>query len=702
LAENITAKGLRCGVDIGGTFTDLVIVDEKSATIYIDKCLTTPTDPSVGVLSGLTSLTKEYGLDPKDIANIIHATTLMTNALIERKGAKTGLVTTKGFRDVLEIGREIRYDLYDLFLELPQPLVPRQLRKEVSERTTSDGQIYTALDVDELKEVAGELEDAGVKAVAVCFLHSYVNSEHELTARRILVQEYPHLVVSLSCEVAPEIREYERASTTVANAYVQPLTAQYLGHLEEELADLGFCGNLYMMLSSGGISTTKTAREFPVRLIESGPAAGALVGGFYGTLVGEDDVIAFDMGGTTAKICLVEKGQPMTTFTFEAARVQRFKRGSGLPLKAPSIELIEIGAGGGSIAHVNEIGLLKVGPQSAGAHPGPACYGFGGSEPTVTDAGLVLGYLNPEYFLGGEMTLDVEAARESIRRQVGAPLKLDEIEAAWGIYDIVNENMASATRIQIAEKGRDPRRYTLVATGGGGPLHAYRVAKKLQIKSIICPLGAGVASAIGLLVAPPKLEFVRSYVTGLDEVDWERLNGVYEEMEGQGTSTLREAGVTEAQMRLSRMADMRYVGQGHEIVVAVPSGRLTPESLDVIENAFHRLYEEVYGRSTKDVPIEALNWRSIASGPYPEVTFITDRRVKTEATAAGVGKGTRQAFLPESGGFVEIPVYDRYQLLPGARFNGPAIIEEKESTVLVGPEADFHVDAYRNVVMELR
>lgn len=700
--ENTATVPFKCGVDIGGTFIDLVLLDEQTGRVTTDKFLSPPENPAIGVLQGITRLLRRHGLTEASVGSLIHATTLMTNALIERKGARTALITTRGFRDILGMRREMRYDMYDLFLEIPKPLVPRHLRKEVAERVLSNGQVHTDLDVAELCAVARELVDQRkVEAVAICFLHSYLNPAHETMARQILLAEYPHLAVSLSWEVAREIREYERTVTAVANAYVQPLAHRYLEHLETELADRGFRGSFYIMLSNGGLTTVKTAKRFPVRLLESGPAAGALVARYFGGLAGEENVMAFDMGGTTAKICLIDDGEPMTAFAFEAARVQRFKKGSGLPLKIPAIELIEIGAGGGSIASINELGLLTVGPESAGARPGPACYGRGGSSPTVTDADLLLGYLNPAYFLGGEMRLDVEAARTAVRQQVGEPAGLDELQAAWGIYEIANEHMAAAARIHVTEKGRDPRRYTLVATGGAGPIHAYRLARKLGIKKVVYPLGAGVASALGLLVTPPKVEFVHSYFTMLHALDWEKLNQIYAELEAQAVAVLHEAGVAAAEVRLSRTADMRYVGQGYEIPVPVPGGRLSGAHLDAMEQAFRERYRALYGRAPSDVRIEALNWRLAASGPNREARFSIDADTVPAGEPGDPHKGRRRAYFPELGGFVDVPVYDRYRLRSGTTFTGPAIVEEKESTVLVGPDAIFRVDTYQNLVVEL-
>lgn len=701
MSANQEMNRYRVSVDIGGTFTDLAVTDERAERLYVEKCLTTPDDPSVGVLDGLRRIVENFPVAPEGTYNIIHATTLITNALVERKGAKTGLVSTKGFRDVLEIGREARYDLYDLFIEKPEPLVPRYLRREVSERMTSNGQPFTPLDHKELRDVLADLASEEVEAVAICFLHSYANPDHEVAAKQVMLEHHPAIFVSVSHEVAPEIREYERTSTTVANACVQPLAERYLGRLEQELGQMGFRGRLFIMLSDGGITTVDTARRFPIRLIESGPAGGALIGSFYGKLAGEEDAIAFDMGGTTAKICSIHGGQPSTAPVFEAGRIHRFKKGSGIPISAPSIELIEIGAGGGSIAYVDTMGLLKVGPESAGAEPGPASYGFGGVHPTVTDADLVLGYLNPDYFLGGRMKLSKEAAVTAIQSELAGSLGLSGIGAAWGVYETVSENMATAIRIHIAEKGRDPAKHTLIATGGAGPVHAYRVAQKVGLPKVVCPRGAGVASAFGLLVAAPRMELVHSYPSKLERLDWDKLNELYEGMEIRATTILREAGLNEDQISLARLADMRYTGQGHEIQVPVLGGRLGDKDLQAMTESFHGAYERLYGRSSRDVAVEALTWRLIAQGPIPRLEPMIRSSISSVQSTDGPLSGRREAYFPDTGGFIEVDVYDRYQMAPGQGFEGPAIIEERESTVVVGPGAPFEVDSWGNLIIRL-
>jgi N-methylhydantoinase A len=687
------------GIDIGGTFTDMVLLDTTTSQLAVYKCLTTPANPADGVMQGLADWFASTGVGPQAVGAVIHATTLITNSLIERKGAVTGLLTTEGCRDVLAIGRENRYDLYDLALELPTPLVPRRLRREVRERMRNTGEVYIPLDVPSLRQAAADLVQAGVQSLAVCFLHAHVNDRHEQEARRVLVQSYPNLFLSLSSEVAREIGEYERTCTTVVNAYVQPLARRYLGEMQRRLQDFGLRGDLSIMLSSGGVTTVEAAGQVPVKMIESGPAAGALAGSFFGGLGAQSHVIAFDMGGTTAKACLIDHGQPVVTFKFEAARVQRFKKGSGFPLQIPAIDLLEVGAGGGSIARVDAMGLLKVGPQSAGAEPGPACYGRGGRYPTVTDADLVLGYLNPDYFLGGAMALDYAAAEAAIRDHVAQPLGLELPRAAWGIHDIINEQMASAMRIHIAEKGRDPRDYTIVATGGAGPLHAYRIAEKLHIGHILCPLAAGVASTIGLLVAPPKVDLVHSRVWRLAEMDWPALNRLYAELKVQAETLLRSMGGTRTHMTLQRLADMRYVGQGHQVVVPLPEGELGPQHQTAIEANFEHAYRQLYGRTLTGVPIEGITWRLTAQGQGTSIDFATAHALSTDTSAAE--RGQRPVYLPETGGFVEVPVYNRYALHPGSSFEGPAVVEERESTVVIGQGGHCRVDTYGNLRVTL-
>jgi N-methylhydantoinase A len=689
---------LRLGVDVGGTFTDFALVDDVSGKLSVNKCLTTPGDPSEAIMNGLRALLEKEGLQPSQIDVIVQGTTLATNALIERKGAKTALITTQGFRDILELRREVRYDLFDLFIEMPEPLVPRDLRLGVRERIDKDGGIATELDESQLKELVNQLTGQGVESVAVCFLNSYANSQHERRAGEIIAQHAPAVSVSLSSEVAGALREDERFSTAAINAYVGPLSERYLTNLSRKMAEVGFNGALFIMLSNGGLTTFENAKKFPVRLIESGPAGGTMAAVFYADLLHTGNLVAFDMGGTTAKISMVQEGKPALTATFEAARLRRFMKGSGLPVMIPAIDLMEIGAGGGSIGWVDSLGLLRVGPESSGADPGPACYGLGGDNPTVTDAALVLGYLDPDYFLGGEMKLDKEKAMQALRKKIAEPLGLDAIDAAWGIHRVITENMASAARIHILEKGKDPRRFSLLAFGGAGPIHAWQTAKLVGSSRIISPLAAGVMSALGFLVTPVSNDFVRTYMCRLDEVDWQRANELLEDMERRGLEQVVAGGVAPSEITVTRTADMRYARQGREINVPLPNGKLSAGSVATITQSFHSAYQELYSRHLTNVPIEIVSWKVLTSGPRPTVQFrnVESGRNRSESAL----KGRREVYFAEYKGFSDCPVYDRYRMGPGFALDGPAVVEEKESTLVVGPGGKLKIDDYLNAIVE--
>ena len=696
----MSAQNYRVGVDIGGTFTDLIVVNEETGAFAVGKVLTTPADPSQAVETVLVETLQQAGLDLATVRDLVHGTTLVTNAVIERKGARTALLTTQGFRDSIEIGRENRYDLYDLMLEQPRPLVPRHLRFDVPQRTLADGSTLLELDEGYVQRLARELAESGIEAVAIVFLHSFANSAAERAARAAVQRIAPHLRVAISSDVVPEIREFERASTTIANVYVQERVERYLRELEARLQRLGFDGNFFLMLSSGGIATVETAVRFPVRLLESGPAAGALAATAYGLAAGHPNLLFFDMGGTTAKICVIDGGRPLIAHDFEVDRIYRFKKGSGLPIKIPVIEMIEIGAGGGSIARVDALGLLKVGPDSAGSVPGPVCYGRGGTQPTVTDADLILGYLDPAYFLGGRMTLDLEGTRQAIQTQIGAKMGVSVEQAAWGIHQIVNENMANAARVHALERGKDPRRFPLFAFGGAGPVHAYGIAKALGSPALLAPLGAGVMSTVGFLSAPLAFDFVRSWPGRIEGLDWTHANTLLAEMEMEGQTLLEASGVPATSISHQRAADMRYVGQGHEIRVPLPTGPLDATHAAALLTAFQTVYRELYERLGPPVAVEIINWRVVSSGPRPDL--------RLQITSAGGGdaqsarKGERQAYFPEAQGFVATQIYDRYRLAPGAMFTGPAIVEERESTVIVGPGAQCRIDEQYNLVVALQ
>ena len=697
---SVKTRTARIGVDVGGTFTDLVLHDPARDLVHAGKLLTTPDDPSVAIIAGISRILRETDLKPSDLHSLVHGTTLITNTIIERTGATVGLLTTEGFRDTIEIGRETRYDLYDLFLEVPPTLVPRRRRLEIPERIDTNGEVLLRLDEDAVASAARQLvERDNCEALAIAFMHSYRSPEHERRAGEIVRRLYPSLPLSLSAEVAPEIREYERTSTACANAYVQPLMQRYLDKLEVDLGKLGFVGQLYIMLSGGGITSVREAKEYPIRLIESGPAAGAMAASFLARLANLDRVVSFDMGGTTAKMCLVENGAPHHKYDFEAGRVRRFQKGSGLPLKVPVVDMIEIGAGGGSLAHIDaSSGLMKVGPRSAGAKPGPVCYGLGGTQPTVTDADLVLGRLDPAYFLGGELTLDPGRVQQAFADTIAPELGIESQDAALGVQRIVDETMAAATRMHLAEKGRDPRQYTIIAFGGAGPVHAWNLARLLKVRQVVVPLGAGVASALGFLVAPPATDMVRSYVARLDRVDWSHVNALLSDMQKLGRDLLTEAGADPEQIIYTPTADMRYVGQGFEVPVQLPSLRLGVADLPTIRENFYTSYRTHFGRVMEGPSIEALSWRLACVAPNTDIRIgVHDAK---RGDAASARRGQRQVLFEEHG-WQTCAVYDRYALPQGTTLSGPALIEERESTCVIGPGALIKVDEMRNLVIEL-
>ncbi len=597
----------------------------------------------------------------------------------------TGLITTAGFADTLEIGRERKYELYDLAIAKPEPLVPRHLRLEVTERTRADGRIARRLDARMLAARADALAKARVEAIAVVFLHAYANPRHEAEAARLIAKRHPGIAVTTSHEVAPEIREYERASTTAANAYIKPLAQRYLALMARRVAELGIPAPLLLMLSSGGLTHVQEAQRVPVQMLESGPAAGAIAAAFFGQPDSErGNVLAFDMGGTTAKLSLVDGGEPLTAYSFEAARQRRFIEGSGLPIRISTIELIEIGAGGGSIAAVDEIGLLKVGPRSAGSHPGPASYGLGGREPTVTDADFLLGYLNPDYFAGGEVAVDMPAALaavEGLSRRLG----LESTKVAWGIHDIVNENMAGAARVHIAERGRDPRDYALLCTGGAGPVHAFSVARKLGIGRVICPPSAGVASALGLLVAPARVDRVATVGIRLDQGSIGQLESIFAGLEAEARAVMAETGLKLESATVQRLADGRFLGQGFDLVVPLPPGPYEDSGPGraVLRGAFETAYREKFALTPPGVPVEFINIRVAVRAPVSGSDVVLEGRRGGGARAAL--KGTRRAYFPGADGWVETAVYDRYRLGIGDELAGPAVVEEEGSTLVVGP-----------------
>ena len=693
-------RSTRIGVDVGGTFTDLVLHDPARGLTRTGKLPTTPDAPSRAIVAGIERLLRETGTAASQVSGIVHGTTLITNTLLERTGAKVGLITTEGFRDILEMGREIRYDVTDLHARPAPVLVPRHRRVGVPGRVTADGAERSPLDETAVCRAACGLVESGIDSLAIAFLHSYANPAHERRARDLVHDLYPDLLITLSSEVAPEIREYERTSTACVNAYVQPAVHRYLSTLETDLRAAGLTAELSVMLSSGGLTTAEQARAVPVRLLESGPAAGVIAAGYLAARAREPRVVSFDMGGTTAKMCLIEDGRAQVRHEFEAARLDKFKPGSGLPVKLAVIDMIEIGAGGGSIAHVDELGLMKVGPRSAGAVPGPVAYGRGGADPTVTDADLLAGYLDPADFLGGEMDLD----RPGVMRAVAglaAGLGLDVAGAGVGIENIVTENMAAATRMHLAEKGRDPRDCTLIAFGGAGPVHAYTLAKALKMPRVIVPAGAGVMSAFGFLVAEPSVAEVRGYPAALGTVDWDRVAALYAEMEARARELLRRAGAAAEHVVVLRLADMRYLGQGYEITVPLPDAKLSAAGAPAISEAFARTYKAAFGRVISDGTPELINWRLSATCPATPFNLPEHAPAAASPATRPARRGHRTVRFAGTGRSHRADVYDRCTLPPGSVVRGPAVFAERETSCVIGPDCTVTVDADRNLIIDI-
>jgi N-methylhydantoinase A len=670
-------QAARLAVDIGGTFTDLAL--EFQGRRFTTKVLTTPAAPEQGVMAGVRAILRDAGLAPGEIALVVHGTTLATNAIIERKGARTALVTTRGFRDVLAMRNESRYDQYDLNIVLPEPLVPRYLRLPVPERLDNTGRVLLPLDEAAVRALAPTLRREAVQSVAVCFLHSFVNPAHERRARDLLAEALPEIPVTLSSDVSPEMREWERFSTAAANAYVQPLMASYLRRLESDLRAEGLTAPVFMMLSGGGLTTIDTACRFPIRLVESGPAGGAIFSAHVARQCGLTRVLSFDMGGTTAKICLIDDFAPQTARSFEVARVGRFRKGSGLPLRIPVIEMVEIGAGGGSLAHVDKLGRIAVGPESAGAAPGPACYGRGGDKPAVTDANLLLGRYDPERFAGGSIALDTHAARSALAAHVGEALSLAPDLAALGVVEMVDENMANAARVHAIESGKSYDGRTLIAFGGGGPVHGCRVAEKIGIDRVLVPSGAGVGSAIGFLRAPVAYEVVRSLYQRFSTFDVAAVNALLDAMVAEADAVVAQGGFG-APTTQGRIAFMRYVGQGFEIPVTLPARRLTQDDVPETRAAFDAAYTRFYDRPVPGSDVEILSYAV-------RVATLTDNvEDAAVAGAAGTARPVRTQTVRDtaSGEVAAWDVYDRSSLGAGATLRGPAIIVEDETSTLVG------------------
>ena len=683
----------RLGIDVGGTFTDFVLLDEANDEIHIAKSLTTPADPSVGILTGVKAFDETSSDHIAATRRIAHATTLVANSVIERKGAVTALLTTKGFRDVLELRRHVRVTTYELFADPPEPLVPRWLRLPVDERVFADGNVLKSVDRADVERAVEVMRAEGVTSVAVAFLHSYVNPVNEQAAAEILRELAPDIAVTLSSDVLPQIKEFERTSTTVVNGYVKPLAQRYLANLDQGLKASGYQAPLHIMLSNGGLGSTQTAGAFPIRLIESGPVAGAIVGRQLAELLDIQDVLSFDMGGTTAKACLIRDQALPITDELEVARSKRFTKSSGFPVGVPAVNMIEIGAGGGSIASVNRMGIVQVGPESAGAEPGPICYGQGGIRPTVTDADLTLGYLNPANFAGGTMTLDADGADAGLEREIGVPQGRTTLQAAWTVHDVINETMAAAVRMHMTERGGNPEAATMVAFGGAGPVHAYHLARKLHIKTLIVPLRAGVLSALGLLVAPPAYDMVRTFKAPIKALDASDIRGQMDAMATEIEALL--AGIEGAgERRYRRALDVGYIGQSYQVTVPIDGAF----DGNTVFATFARLYREKYGYFYDDVPAEVVNLRVLGeiAGAGLNLT-----QLPIGSGSKAQPSGERLAYSPARGEQVMFGVYDRARLEPGMTIAGPTVIEELTSTTIVDVDGAVEVDAYGSLIITL-
>ncbi|MRT25909.1 hydantoinase/oxoprolinase family protein [Enterobacteriaceae bacterium RIT697] len=691
------ASPWRIGFDIGGTFTDLVLLNDISGEAIRHKTLTTPEDPSEGAYTGLTQLVELAGLKASDIHTITHGTTLAINALLERRGAKTAFVVTRGFRDVLVLGREYRYDIYDLNGAPAQPLLPRSQSYEISERVTARGEVITPLDEAEVVRLAAELRDQGYEAVAVLCMHAYAWPEHENRIEAIFSRELPGVSISVSHKVSREIREYDRGVLTAMNAFVQPKARRYMARLETKLREGGFTCDWLVMGSNGGLMAPQVAADYPTRIIESGPAGGIVATAAFARKNAERQVLAFDMGGTTAKACVVRDGEPSITIDYEVGRADRLLKGSGLPVKLPVVDMIEIGAGGGSIARVDSLGLLEIGPESASAWPGPACYARGGEQPTVTDANLVLGLLDPDAFLGGRMPLDVEAARQAIRR-IAEPLGLSIEDAAWGIHEVANSKMSEALRTHSVEKNVSPSQMTMLAFGGAGPSHAWSLAKQLSVKRVYFPNGAGVYSAFGLLTAPPSADFVRSDRCRLQPgIDVKRIAALFAEGFDEAITTLAAANADPNTAIQQKLAGVRYVGQGSELTVTLPESFLAQGDIQALIDSFEAAHLARFGRTLPGQGVEVVNWRGRVQTTPPALNT-TDQLSHPEPDAR---EKSLQVYLGREQGFSACRVIPRSLLITGEAIHGPALLQEKECAIYVGPGASAQLDPQGNILMEL-
>jgi len=690
---------IRLAVDIGGTFTDAAL--EVNEHQYTAKTLTTHNAPERGILKVFKQTLEAASLTPKDVSLIIYGTTLATNMLIERKGSPAALLTTEGFRDSIEIRNESRYDQYDLNIDLPKPLVPRALRFPVSERMNAYGNILLPLDEKGIESLVPTLMSEEVQSIAVGYLHSYANGAHEQRTREILLANLPNVEITLSSEVSPELREYERISTACANAYVLPLMSRHLRNLEKVLKEADFQCPLFLMLSGGGITTMETAIRYPIRLVESGPSGGAIFASHIARELRLSDVVSYDMGGTTAKICMIDDFEPQTARAFEVARVYRFMKGSGIPLRIPVIEMVEIGAGGGSLAHIDTMGRIAVGPHSSGSDPGPACYGLGGNKPAVTDADVVLGRIDPNNFAGGTMQLNRDNAVQALKREVGDPLNLNDTLSALGVSEMVDENMANAARMHAIESGKEIEARTLIAFGGAAPLHAVRMAEKLKIDRVVIPPGAGVGSAIGFLRAPVAYEVIRSRYQRLSSIDTSGVNTVLEEMRKEAFAVV-ESGAGGKPLVETRTAYMRYVGQGHEVGVEIPvrvtDKMLGEDAAQKLMEGFEREYHRLYERSIPNLDVEVLTWVLLVSTER-DLLYKPSEEPKVYEPQV---MGKRVLMDTETGQFITAKVYDRTILKPGAQMQGPAVLLEKDTATVVSVRFQATVHSFGYIILTRR
>ena len=672
----MTDNAIRFGVDIGGTFTDVVL--EKDDALFSTKVLTTYAAPETAIIDGMHQVLAKAGVSPGEVGQIIHGTTLATNALIERRGAKTALITTKGFRDVIEMRTESRFEQYDLNLTLPEPLLPRQMRYVVEERVDARGDVLIPLSRSDVEQVVDRIAEAKFESVAIGLMHSYLNDAHERMVAEVVAEKMPDAMISLSSEVSPQMREYERFNTVVANAYIKPLMKSYLSRLEGRLQAEGVACDIFLMHSGGGIISLENAAEFPVRLVESGPAGGAVFAAHIAARYGLDKVLSFDMGGTTAKICLIKNQTPKTSRVFEVARTYRFKKGSGMPISIPVIDMVEIGAGGGSLAHVDAMRQIRVGPESAGSEPGPACYGRGGDKPAVTDADLVLGKLDPENFAGGTIRLDANSSEGALLAVLGNALDMDATTAAFGLAEVVDENMANAARVHAVENGEDLSEYTMIAFGGAAPLHAGRLCEKLGVDRVLVPPGAGVGSAIGFLRAPFSFEANRSVYMKLSDFDGARIKALLSELQGEATRFVRSCDAT-ADILSEFKVYMRYTGQGWEIPIVLSEAQAMNPDAATFERLFEEDYLKLFGRTVAGLDVEITVWSVNATTPPETVAPV----LVSAGDGAAIAQSVRQIFDPANSAFVEAQIVLRDTMDVGAQVEGPAAITEDETTIIV-------------------